>query len=78
MKRWYRAPELFLGDRHYTNKIDIWSVGCILAELLYKRPMFMCRSEDEVLAKVFNMLGCPSETHCPMYLRLEKFSKAKW
>ena len=32
--RWYRAPELFLGDRSYTEKIDIWSVGCIFAELL--------------------------------------------
>ena len=32
--RWYRAPELFLGDRNYSEKVDIWSVGCIFAELL--------------------------------------------
>ena len=51
----------------------MWSVGCILAELLSKRPVFMCRSEDDVLTKVFAMLGCPSETHCPMYLHLPKF-----
>lgn len=32
--RWYRAPELLLGDRNYTSKIDIWSIGCIFVELL--------------------------------------------
>ena len=57
---WYRPPEIILGSEDYLLGVDIWSVGCILAELLYKRPIFMCRSEDEVLEKVFNMLGCPS------------------
>ena len=58
----------------------MWSVGCILAELLSKRPVFMCRSEDDVLTKVFAMLGCPTQTHCPMYLQLPKFfqQKVKW
>lgn len=46
---WYRAPEIILGSEEYLFGVDIWSVGCILAELLYKRPIFMCRSEDEVL-----------------------------
>jgi len=75
---WYRAPEIILGSEEYLFGVDIWSVGCILAELLYKRPIFMCRSEDEVLAKIFMMLGCPSQTHCPMYLRLPKFHREKW
>lgn len=57
---WYRAPEIILGSEEYLFGVDIWSIGCILAELLYKRPIFMCRSEDEVLGKIFNMLGCPT------------------
>lgn len=38
--RWYRAPELLLSCDHYTAAIDVWSVGCILAELLGRRPLF--------------------------------------
>ena len=75
---WYRAPEIILGSEEYLFGVDMWSIGCILAEMIYKRPIFMCRSEDEVLAKAFSMLGCPSQTHCPMYLRLPKFHQAKW
>lgn len=37
---WYRSPDLLLGARHYTPSVDIWSVGCIMGELLYLRPMF--------------------------------------
>lgn len=37
--RWYRAPELLLGETHYTSAVDIWSVGCILAEILNRRPL---------------------------------------
>ncbi|MBW0502968.1 hypothetical protein O181_042683 [Austropuccinia psidii MF-1] len=37
---WYRSPDLLLGARHYTPSIDIWSIGCIMGELLYLRPMF--------------------------------------
>ena len=40
---WYRAPELLLGARHYTPSIDLWAVGCILAELLSLRPIFKRR-----------------------------------
>ena len=38
--RWYRAPEIILSWKEYTEKIDIWSVGCILAELLLRKPLF--------------------------------------
>jgi serine/threonine protein kinase len=50
---WYRAPEIILGSEDYFLGVDIWSIGCILAECLYKKPIFMCRNENEVLAKVF-------------------------
>tara|TARA_B110000285_G_C14699396_1_gene412749 strand:- start:213 stop:515 length:303 start_codon:yes stop_codon:yes gene_type:complete len=38
--RYYRAPELMFGNVHYTNKIDIWSVGCVIAELMLTIPLF--------------------------------------
>lgn len=38
--RWYRAPELLYGARHYTGAVDLWAVGCILAELYNKSPLF--------------------------------------
>ena len=75
---WYRAPEIILGSEKYLFGVDIWSIGCIFAEMLGTKPTFMCRSEDEVLARVFDMLGCPSRTHCPMYLTLPKFQVHKW
>ena len=75
---WYRAPEIILGTEDYFLGVDIWSVGCIMAELMSKRPLFMCRNEEEVLAKVFYLLGCPSENHCPEYLKLPKFDLKKW
>lgn len=38
--RWYRAPEIMLSYRRYTTAIDVWSIGCILAELLGAKPIF--------------------------------------
>ena len=37
---WYRAPELFLGLRNYSTKIDMWSLGCLMAELMIRKPLF--------------------------------------
>ena len=41
--QYYRAPEILLGAKHYTNSIDIWSVGCIFGELLGRRILFQVR-----------------------------------
>lgn len=38
--RWYRAPELLYGSRTYTPSVDIWSVGCILGEMINRQPLF--------------------------------------
>jgi mitogen-activated protein kinase 15 len=38
--RWYRAPEILLGSQHYDDKVDMWGVGCIIAELYLNRPLF--------------------------------------
>ena len=44
--QYYRAPEILLGAKHYTNSIDIWSVGCIFGELLGRRILFQVRVLD--------------------------------
>jgi len=75
---WYRAPEIILGGEDYFLGVDMWSIGCIFAELFCTNPIFMCRNEKEVLTKVFQMLGTPSQTNCPMYLKLRKFKSDDW
>jgi cell division cycle 2-like protein len=62
---WYRAPELLLGAKTYTTAIDMWSVGCIFAELLTKEPLLPGRSELDQLDKMFKLLGTPNETIWP-------------
>ncbi|KAG0416812.1 Cyclin-dependent kinase 1, partial [Dictyocoela roeselum] len=60
---WYRPPELLLGCRHYSRQVDVWSLGCIIAELVLYRPMFPGDSEIDQLYKIFKILGTPnSET----------------
>jgi serine/threonine protein kinase len=66
------------GSEDYFLGVDMWSVGCIFAELMTKRPIFMCKSEMEVLNKVFNLLGTPSEKHCSMFLQLPKWKKGAY
>lgn len=59
--RWYRAPEIMLSFRSYTKAIDVWSVGCILAELLGGKPFFKGHDYVNQLYRILNFLGTPSE-----------------
>jgi serine/threonine protein kinase len=59
--RWYRPPELMLApDGRYTNSVDMWSVGCILAELLGRRPLFPGKNFVHQLQLIFDVIGAPS------------------
>uniref|UniRef100_A0A0E0PG91 [RNA-polymerase]-subunit kinase n=1 Tax=Oryza rufipogon TaxID=4529 RepID=A0A0E0PG91_ORYRU len=58
---WYRPPELLLGATNYGAAVDLWSAGCILAELLSGRPIMPGRTEAEQLHKIFKLCGSPSE-----------------
>lgn len=66
---WYRAPEILLGDKHYTTAMDIWSIGCIFGEMVLQSPLFPGDSEIDELYKIFRyimfidfrILGTPSE-----------------
>ncbi|KAJ1391268.1 Serine/threonine-protein kinase, active site [Sesbania bispinosa] len=60
---WYRAPELLLGATDYGAAIDLWSVGCILAELLVGKPIMPGRTEVEQMHKIFKLCGSPSEEY---------------
>ena len=59
--RWYRAPELLLSCSEYTAAIDIWSVGCIFAELLGRKPIFPGKDYVHQLNLITKVLGSPSE-----------------
>lgn len=58
--RWYRAPEIMLSHQNYTSAIDLWSVGCILAELLGRKPLFKGRDYVDQLNQIIHYLGTPS------------------
>lgn len=59
--RWYRAPEIMLSFQSYTKAIDVWSVGCILAELLGGKPFFKGRDYVDQLNQILRTLGTPPE-----------------
>ncbi|KAJ6683167.1 SHAGGY-RELATED PROTEIN KINASE ALPHA [Salix koriyanagi] len=58
--RYYRAPELIFGATEYTTAIDIWSVGCVLAELLLGQPLFPGESGVDQLVEIIKVLGTPT------------------
>lgn len=60
---WYRPPELLLGTTEYGIAVDLWSTGCILAELLAGKPIMPGRTEVEQLHKIFKLCGSPSEEY---------------
>jgi serine/threonine protein kinase len=54
---YYRPPEIFFGDSLYTLSVDMWSVGCILAEMILREAIFKGKNELDVVCKIFNILG---------------------
>lgn len=59
--RWYRAPEVLLRSTNYSSPIDIWAVGCIMAELYTLRPLFPGSSEIDEIFKICSVLGTPKK-----------------
>lgn len=62
---WYRAPEVLLGSRHYSTGVDMWSVGCIFAEMIMRQPLFPGDSEIDEIFRIFRLLGTPDEDMWP-------------
>ena len=59
--RYYRAPELIFGATEYTTQIDVWSIGCVIAELVLGQPIFPGDSSVDQLVEIIKILGTPSK-----------------
>jgi serine/threonine protein kinase len=62
---WYRAPEILLGQTHYNEAIDIWSLGCVFWEIDFALPIFAGDSEIDTLMKIYRYCGSPNEESFP-------------
>lgn len=58
---WYRAPEVLLGAPRYSCPVDVWSIGCIFAEMVTKKPLFQGDSEIDQLFRIFRVMKTPTE-----------------
>ncbi|KAJ3052734.1 Mitogen-activated protein kinase [Rhizophlyctis rosea] len=85
--RWYRAPEIMLSFKSYTKAIDMWSVGCIFAELLGGKPLFKGRDYVDQLNQILSILGTPDDAtlrrigseRAQLYIRsLPRMKKIPW
>lgn len=62
---WYRAPDVLLGSRTYNTSIDIWSAGCIMAEMFTGRPLFPGTTNEDQIIRIFRIMGTPTERTWP-------------
>lgn len=77
---WYRPPEVLLGSPRYSTAVDQWSIGCIFAEMITKRPLFHGDSEIDQLFRIFRILGTPTEETWPGVTKLPDYKPIfpKW
>ncbi|KAK9873179.1 hypothetical protein WA026_021412 [Henosepilachna vigintioctopunctata] len=75
---WYRAPELLLCTKEYSTHIDMWSVGCIFAELTLMNALFPGKTEVDQLNRIFKELGTPNEKIWPGFNKLPAVQKMKF
>lgn len=72
--RWYRPPELLYGARHYSGAVDVWSVGCVFAELVLRKPYLPGNNELDQLSLICAELGSPTEDNWPGVSKLDQFT----
>ena len=70
---WYRPPEVLLGIENYTTKVDSWSIGCIMAEMILGKPLFYGDCEIGQLSKIFQIMGTPTEESWPGVSKLPEY-----
>lgn len=73
---WYRAPEILLGCPRYSTPVDMWSVGCIFAEMATKKPLFHGDSEIDQLFRIFRTMGTPTEETWPGITSLKAYKNS--
>lgn len=76
--RWYRAPEVLLRSTSYNSPIDIWAIGCIMAELYTLRPLFPGSSEIDQMFKICSVLGTPNKSDWPEGFKLAAAMNFRW
>jgi len=72
---WYRGPELLLGSTKYCTEVDIWSIGCIFAEMVNGSPLFPGASDAKQLETIYNRLGTPDPSIWPGMTQLPLYSE---
>jgi len=75
---WYRAPEVLLGSQSYSKPIDIWSIGCIFAEMKTGKPLFPGKNANDQLRVIFQALGTPSIEDYPALVSLPEWEKLQF
>ena len=77
---WYRPPEVLLNSPRYSTAVDQWSIGCIFAEMVTKRPLFGGDSEIDQLFRIFRLLGTPTDETWPGVTKLPLYKPTfpKW
>lgn len=68
---WYRAPDVLMGSKKYSTPVDIWSVGCIFAEMVNGRSLFPGNTDSDQLQKIFKILGTPTPASWPAITELD-------
>jgi len=70
---WYRAPDVLMGSRKYSTPIDIWSAGCIFAEMATGRPLFPGSGVNDELMRIFKIMGTPTPESWPSITELQDY-----
>lgn len=74
---WYRAPDVLLGYRKYSTPVDIWSIGCIFAEMVNGRALFTGTSDSTQLEAIFKNLGTPTDATMPGLSELPEWKRGE-
>ena len=72
--RWYRPPELLFGAKHYGGAVDVWSVGCVFAELILRLPFLAGDTEVHQISKICEAVGTPTEDNWPGVSKLSEYT----
>ncbi|KAI8285442.1 Serine/threonine-protein kinase KIN28 [Colletotrichum sp. SAR11_57] len=72
--RWYRPPELLFGCKHYSGAVDVWSVGCVFAELIIRAPYMPSETEVQQISLICRGVGTPTEDNWPGVTKLPAYT----
>jgi cyclin-dependent kinase len=75
---WYRPPDVLLGSRQYSTPVDVWSIGCIFAEMFTGRPLFPGKNDSDQLKVIFKIIGTPTPEAWPGMEKLPKYGAEEY